>query len=94
MGLMYCLENLLFSDIPLLYYYTNLNSSTICCFSGDICLSFGISVLFLAFSSSELFFVALVTLSAILLPIKWPVTFAVFWIALFEAVFIASVKDF
>ena len=36
----------------------------------------------------------LVILSAILLPIKSPVASAVFWIALFEAVFIASVVDF
>ena len=40
---MYCLTNLLFFDIPLLYY-VNLNSSIICClFSGDIYLSFGFS---------------------------------------------------
>ena len=36
----------------------------------------------------------LVYLPAILLPIKSPVASAVFWIALFEAVFIASVVDF
>ena len=36
----------------------------------------------------------LVILSAVLLPIKSPVASAVFWIALFEAVFIASVADF
>ena len=36
----------------------------------------------------------LVILSAILLPIKSLVASAVFWIALFEAVFIASVADF
>ena len=36
----------------------------------------------------------LVILSAILLPIKSPVASAVFWIALFDAVFIASVVDF
>ena len=40
------------------------------------------------------FFETLVILSAILLPIKSPVASAVFWIALFEAVFIASVVDF
>ena len=37
------------------------------------------------------FLEALVILSAILLPIKSPVASAVFWIAFFEAVFIASV---
>ena len=35
--LTHCLTNLLFCDVPLLYYYTNLNSSKMCClFSGDI----------------------------------------------------------
>ena len=44
--LMYCLTNLLFFDIPLLYYHTNLNSSMICCiFSEDIYLYFGNSLL-------------------------------------------------
>ena len=33
-------------------------------------------------------------LAAILLPIKSPVSFTLFWIALFEAVFIVSVVDF
>ena len=76
--LLYCLLNLLFFNIPLLYYYTNINSSVICClFSGDIYLSFGIS-----------------TSSAILLPIKSPVASAVFLIALFEAAFIASIVDY
>ena len=71
---MCCLVNLLFFDIPL--YYTNLNSSIICCrFSGDIYLSFGISIssltsLFFKCSSLEGFFEAFVILSAILLPIK------------------------
>ena len=40
------------------------------------------------------FLETLVILSAILLPIKSPVASAVFWTALFEAVFIASVVDF
>ena len=39
------------------------------------------------------FFETIVTLSAILLPIKSHVASAVFWIALFEAAFIASVVD-
>ena len=40
------------------------------------------------------FFETLVILSAILLPIKSPVGSTVFWIALFDAVFITSVVDF
>ena len=99
--LMYCLTNLLFFDIPLSYYYyyyyyyycTNLNSSIISCiFSGDIYLSFGISSSLL--TTFKLFFEDFVILSAILLSIKAPVASAVFWITLFEAVFIASVLDF
>ena len=44
--LMYCLINLLFFDILLLYYYNHLNSSIICfLFSVDIYLSFGNSSL-------------------------------------------------
>ena len=77
---MHCLTDLLFSDIPLLYYYTNLNLSAICrlCF-GDICLSFGISYSIL--TASKLFYVVVETfviLSAILLPIKSPVASAIF----------------
>ena len=40
------------------------------------------------------FFKTLAILSAILLPIKSPVASAVFWIALFDAAFIASAVDF
>ena len=81
-----CLANFLFFDIPLLYCYTNLNSSIICCLSsGDIYLFFGTS-LGLTLSTSVLllcnsfgdFFEALVILSAILLPIKSPVASADF----------------
>ena len=55
-SLMYSLINLLFFDIPLLYHYTNLNSPIMCClFSGDICLCFGISILFLASFECNLF---------------------------------------
>ena len=40
----YCLTNLLFFNIPLLYYYINLRSSIVFCLSsGDICLSLVIS---------------------------------------------------
>ena len=80
--LTYCLTNLLFFDIPSLYHYTNFNSSIICdLFSGDIYLSLGISISSLASSFCECledFFVTLVILSAILLPIKSPVASAVF----------------
>ena len=77
--LMYCLENLLFFDIPLSYYYTNCNSSVICCLSsGDIYISFVISLLALSKLFCEDFFETLAILSAILLPIKSPVASAVF----------------
>ena len=75
------LSNVLFFGIPLLYYYINLNSSIIFCFSfGEIYLSFGISLLtsFDCISSLRDFFDALVILSAILLPTKSPVASAVF----------------
>ena len=81
---MHCLINLLFFDIPLLYYYTNLNTSIIyCLFSGYTYLSFGISISLLASSlcegkSLEDFFQRFLILSAILLPIKSPVASAVF----------------
>ena len=98
--LIHCLTNLLFFDILLLYSYTNLNSSIICCLSsGDrflfLGVSFSTSTSVLLFCNSLVgFFETLVILSEILLPIKSPVASAVFWIALFEAVFVASVVDF
>ena len=75
---------------------TSLNSLIICC------LSFGDIYLFLwvvnCISSLLLFLDGfldiLVILPAILLSIKSPVASAVFLIALFEAVFIASVVDY
>ena len=73
-GLMYCQTNLLFFDIPLLYY-PNLSSS-VHLFSGDIYLSFGICN---SFSSVfELFCEAFVILSATSLPNKSPVASFVF----------------
>ena len=85
--LMHCLTNSLFFDIPLLYYYTSLNSSIICClFSGDMHLSFGASDSSLASLFCELvedFFETRVILSVILLPVKSPVASAVSWIAFF-----------
>ena len=98
--LMFCLTNLLFFDIQFWQYYTNLNSSIICCLSsGDIYLFLWV-VISTSSSVSSFgnflldFLETLVILSAILLPIKSPVASAVFWIVLFEAVFIASVVDF
>ena len=89
---MHCLTNLLFSDVPLLYYYISLNSSITCrLFSGDMYLSFGVSdssLVSLFCERVEDFFETLVILSAILLRIKSPVASGVFWIALFEAVFV------
>ena len=88
-----CLTNLLCFDIQLSYYYTNLNSSVVFCLSSeDMCLTFGVSLSFLP--SPKLFFETFVILSVILLLIKSPVASAVFWIALCEAVFIASVVYF
>ena len=98
---MHRLTNFLFFDTPLLYYYTNLNSSIICCLvCGEIYLSFGIFVSFSSvfkcnsFGDFGCYSVAtLIVFSAILLPIKSAVPSAFFWIALFEAIFIASVVD-
>ena len=80
--------NLLFYDIPLLYCYTNLNSTIICCLSsGDMYLFFGTSISLLASSFFERVgdFQTLVIFSAIFLPIKLyilpilsPVAFAAF----------------
>ena len=100
---MYFLRSLSFFDIPLLYYYANTNTNlsiTCCLFSGDIYLSFGIFISFSSVFECNSFkvfcgdFEILVILPAVLLPIKLPVASAVFWIALFEALFIASAEDF
>ena len=82
--LMHCLTDFQFFYIPVLYCYTNLNSSILCCLSfGDMYLFLG-----LAFSTSSSvwlfcnyfadFFETFVILSAVLLPIKSPVASAVF----------------
>ena len=73
--LVYCLQNVLFFDIPLLYYYINLRSSIILYLSsGDMYISLGISLLFSFLTISKLFcaevFETFVILSAILLPNK------------------------
>ena len=81
---------------------TNLNSSIICFFSsGDMYHFLGVAISTSSFVSSllcnsfiDFFFETIVILSAILLPIKSFVASAVFRIALFEEVFIASVVDF
>ena len=74
-----CLTSLLFFDIPLLYCYTNLNSSIIYCLSsGDMYLFFFVVRHFSSFCNSLGDFKALVILSAVLLPIKSPVASAVF----------------
>ena len=80
--LVHHLSNMLFFDIPILYYYINANSSIICCLSsGGLYLSFGISLLgSFECNSFELNFFEdfFVILSAIVLPIKSPVASAVF----------------
>ena len=93
---MHHLTNLLFFDIPLLYYYINLNSSIFFCLScGDIYLSFGISLLS-AFECGSLagFFKIIVIISAIKLSTRSPRASAVSWIALLPAIFNASAADF
>ena len=77
-------------DISLLYYF-NLSSSVISCLSsGEIYISLSISLSCLSVTVSKLFYCKCfdtpVILSAILLPIKSPVTFAVLWMTLFEEV--------
>ena len=77
---MHHLSDLLFFGIPLLYYYINLNSSIFCCLSCEhIYLSFVISLL-ASFACNYLgdYFVELVISSAVLLPIKSPVTSSIF----------------
>ena len=70
--------------VSLLYHYTNLNLSIICCLSSrDMYLFLGVGLfkptsLSLFCNSLADFFETLVILSAILLPIKWSVASAVF----------------
>ena len=85
--LAYCLKNLLFFDISLLYYYINVKSSiTFCLASGDIHFSLGISLSCSYVTISELFycnaFETCVILSANLLPTKSQVASADFLITL------------
>ena len=77
-----------------LYYYANLKSSISCLFYEDIYLSFDIFVSFWSVFKCSFFecnaFEEAVILSAILLPIKSSV---VFWVAVFEAVFMSSILN-
>ena len=95
-------SKLIILSYSIITYYTNLNSSIICClFSGDI--SFGISI---SSSICECSFFGnfeiLIISSAILLPIESPTASAVsesFWgsfqvLFFYEAVFVAFVVDF
>ena len=77
--LVYYPTNLIFFDIPLLYYCINLRSSIIFCLSPeDIYLSLGISLSRSFLSVPEFFcrevLETFVILSGILLPIKSPAT--------------------
>ena len=97
--LLYYLTSLFFFDVTVLYYYINLRSSIIFWLSsGDIYLSFGISLSCSFVIVSELFYNerlgTFVILLAILLPIKSPVASAVFWITFSELVLSASVADY
>ena len=68
----------------------NLRSSIICClFSGGIYISSGLFIFSFSFGLP-----IEVVLSAILLPIKYPVASAVFCATLLEAVFAASIRVF
>ena len=77
--------------MPSLYYYVNiflfLSSIVFCLLSRDIYLFLGISLSRSFVTVSELFwseiFEIFVSLSEILLPIKWVVVSAVFWIDFF-----------
>ena len=87
--LVYCLKNLLFFDIPLLYYHINLRSSiTFSLSSEDIHASLGIylSCLFVIVSESFCREVldAFVILLAVLLPIKLQIAPATFPTTSFE----------
>ena len=90
--LVYYLKNVLFFDIPLLYYYVNFRLSIFfCLFSGDIhiYLSWGISLSCSFLTISELLFCEGFEIFVILSAI----TSAVFRIALFAALIYESVAD-
>ena len=94
--LVYYLTNLLFFDIPILYYCINLRSSIIFCLSSrDVYNSLGISLSCSFVTVYKMFcckvFETSIVESAITLPIKSPVASADFLISLFEAALSASV---
>ena len=96
--LMRCLTNLLLFDIPLLYCYTNLNSSIICCIScGDMYLFF---VLLFHYqhhhfaSTLEIFLMHLLFYLQFCYQLNHQLLLLFFELLFFEAVFIASVVDF
>ena len=98
----YCLLLFNIFDTPLLYYYINLRSVIIFCFSSwymyiYIYLSLGISLSSFIVIVSELFCGELLEnfaiLLAILLPIKSPAASAVFWTTLFKIVLSAYIAD-
>ena len=68
---MYCLTNVLFFDIPWLYYYINFISSILfCLFYGDVYLSLGICYHMQFVTGSELFFCKVFEILVILLKIR------------------------
>ena len=88
---------IIFFNFPLWHYCNNFRQWIICClFSGDIYLSFDISMVLFSICKEgcesfcgEIF----VILLAILLPIKLSVDSAAFWITLVDALYIASAAD-
>ena len=91
-----CLSNLIVFDIPLLYYYTNLNLPTNCClFSRDIYLSFDIQVhckLYSFVILQKIFLKHLLFYQLFYYQLNHRF-FLFFLITLFEAVFISSAVD-
>ena len=96
---MYCLKNVLFFDIPLLYYYINLRSSKIFCLSSrDIYLCVCISLSCSFVTVSELFCVDffLSSCNSVSNFITNQITrcLCCFWVTLFELVLSAPVADY
>ena len=97
--LMCYLTNLLFFDIPVLYCYTNLNSSIICCLSSrDMYILFGASIslsasLFFECKSDGDFLKRLIFYQQFCYELNHQLLL-LFYIARFEAVFVGSVVDF
>ena len=93
------LTNLLFFDIPVLYCYTNLNSSIICCLSSrDMYILFGASIslsasLFFECKSDGDFLKRLIFYQQFCYELNHQLLL-LFYIARIEAVFVGSVVDF